>query len=138
MLETASNILNDFHKSFNIEKSFFNDLKTSAEEELVFINSKYLRPFLEYLKNNKRILIIFFKYGKLVDSKSLYHEMCESALNTVFSRFNIDRKTQHYMLMFYMNGIFSIVSEWIRNECVDDIEYIEKVIIDCVRPVIRK
>lgn len=135
--ETASNIISDFNKKFKVPNTFFNDLRTVDKEELIFINEKYLTPFLEYLKDNRRILILFFKYGDLVNTKSLYNSMTKDVFNTVFSRFNIDRKTQHYMLMFYMNGVFSIVQEWISGDCKDDIKYIIKIIIDCVQPFIK-
>ena len=38
------------------------------------------------------------------------------------------------MIAYYLHGITAIINEWIKNGCKDEIEYIEKIIIKCVRP----
>lgn len=42
------------------------------------------------------------------------------------------------MISYYLNGITAIIGEWIKNDCKDEISYIENVIIACVRPMSAK
>ena len=52
----------------------------------------------------------------------------------IFKKFGIDEKSESYMIAYYINGVFAIINEWIKNGCKDDIKYIEDIIISCVRP----
>jgi transcriptional regulator, tetR family len=36
-------------------------------------------------------------------------------------------------MAFYIHGIMAIISEWLRTDCDDSIEYIIKVIQQCVK-----
>ena len=58
--------------------------------------------------------------------------------DTITGVFGIDEKTEGYMISYYLNGITAIIGEWIKNDCKDEISYIENVIIACVRPMSAK
>ena len=38
------------------------------------------------------------------------------------------------MISYYLSGINAIINEWIKNDCKEEIDYIEQIIIKCVRP----
>lgn len=45
----------------------------------------------------------------------------------------LEKKDRHYIMAFYIHGIMAIISEWLRTDCDDSIEYIIKVIQQCVK-----
>lgn len=119
-------------------KDFFNKIKNCSNENLILISSRYLTPYLNYIKENKVIHQVAVKHALIMDSNKKFQALNQHIFKPIFNRFGIDEKTEHYMIAYYINGITSIINEWIKNDCKDEISYIEKIIINCVMPKMAK
>ena len=57
LTESLKYIPNKFIDFFNRDsKGFIENLNSVQKEDLVFINDEYLRPYLEFIKENKKVL----------------------------------------------------------------------------------
>lgn len=133
--ETIDNIDKKFVTYFSENTNvFFEKLKSASTENLLLINPEYLTPYLTYIKDNRIIHQVAVKHSRIMNSAEKFNSLNEKVFKPIFKRFNIDDKTEHYMISYYLNGITAIINEWIKSGCKDSIEYIEKIIITCVAP----
>lgn len=133
--ETIDNIDKKFVTYFNENANvFFEKLKSASTENLLLITPEYLTPYLTYIKDNRIIHQVAVKHSRIMNSLEKFNSLNEKVFKPIFKGFNIDDKTEHYMISYYLNGITAIINEWIKSGCKDSIEYIEKIIITCVTP----
>ena len=135
LVECIENINKKFVTYFDKEtKEVVAKIKNCPKEELIFITPEYLTPYLKFIKDNKIIHQVAVNKSNIMKSFENFNSLNKYIFNPIFKRFGIDDKTGNYMINYYLNGVTAIINEWIKNGCKDDISYIEKIIIDCVRP----
>ena len=133
--ETIDNIDKKFVTYFSENANvFFEKIKSASTENLLLITPEYLTPYLTYIKDNRIIHQVAVKHSRIMNSIEKFNSLNEKVFKPIFKGFNIDDKTEHYMISYYLNGITAIINEWIKSGCKDSIEYIEKIIITCVTP----
>lgn len=127
--ETINNILEDFLNQFNnifIDKPY---------NEWVFINDKFLIPYLKYIKNNNKIFKLYMNNLNLFKADNIFNSFIYKLFFPIFKSYGIsNEKTITYMSSFYLQGITAIVSKWLDNNCEDELSYISDVIVQCVKP----
>lgn len=130
--ETISNTLEDFFNQFNnifIDRPF---------DEWIFINDKFLVPYLKYIKNNSRIFKLYMSNLNLFKADSIFNTFIHNLFFPIFKSYGItNKKTITYMSLFYLQGITAIVSKWLDNNCEDEISYVSDVIVQCVKPYLK-
>ena len=61
------------------------------------------------------------------------HDMLfRNIFQPILSQFRIPAGDQQYVIRFYLSGILAIVTEWLAHECVDDMDRIMHIIMDCI------
>lgn len=131
--ETMDYINNEFLKYFNEDtRAFINKMDEVSLDELKLVRSKYLTPYLTFVKENRRIFKASFSNPSGMNAKDRYKNLRYYILDPILDRFNIANEERDYVLAFYVNGIMAIIKEWINNDCICSISYIEDVIIKCV------
>ena len=106
--------------------------KNCKLEDLVFITSEYLTPYLTFIKDNRRIFNVSIKQFRSLNMDKVYGRMFEHIFNPILERFCVAENERRYVMKFYLTGIFAIVMEWVDNNCCDDMDFIIKIITDCV------
>lgn len=131
--ETTRYILDNFLSYFTNEtKSVAFDLTSCKLDDLNFINSKYLIPYLSYIKENKEIFLTSLLHIKSFDFESVYERMFENIFNPILDRFHYPREDRKYVMMYYLNGINAISFEWVKDGCKKTVEDVSKIISECV------
>lgn len=131
--ETTQHILDVFLSYFTTDtKSIAFNLANSNLDELNFINSKYLTPYLTYIKENKEIFSTALSYIKSFNFDKVYERMFEYIFNPILDRFHYPEEDRKYVMMYYLNGINSISFEWVKDGCKKSIEEISKIIDICI------
>ncbi len=105
-----------------------------AKENLLFIKEEYLIPFLEYIKDNKKLFIYISKNGETLQVSKTYAKLFINIIEPIMYRFGVSEKERKYLATYYINGIMAIVLEWINNECVDDIDFVS----DLIKKIVMK
>lgn len=62
----------------------------------------------------------------------VYKNLFNDIFNPVLTRFDFPEKEMGYILKFYLVGITTIVMEWVDNNCTDSVDFICKIIKDCI------
>lgn len=133
--ETLEYIINKFVTYFNQDsKEFIETLNTSKREDLILINSEYLKPYLEFIKDNKKVFITSFKNPTIMKAHENYSNLEKYIFNPILDKYNIPNYKRKYLLQYYIHGIMAIIKEWTINDCKEEIEDIINIIVECVRP----
>lgn len=129
--ETISYIKSKRDKKFT-EMIDSNYIQNSSVEELKLVTPKHLLPYLEFVKENKKVYIAAVAQPNALKTDEVSKKLYNEIFNPILARFNIPEKDRKYKTSFYLNGMFAVIMEWIKNDCSDDIEYISKLLIDCI------
>lgn len=131
--ETLQYITKKLVTYFNREpKVLIEKMPNTTKEELNFINESYLKPYLEFVKDNKKVFLAAFRNPSSMKSKEAYYDLEKYILNPILEKYAISEFKRKYYLQFYINGIMGIVKEWTLNNCNDKIDDIINIIIECV------
>ncbi len=131
--ETTRYMLDDFLSYFIKEKENFNfDFSTCELKRLNFICNEYLTPYLEYIKNNKELIFTAISNGKAFGFENIYKRMFENVFNPIMERFNYPEADRKYIMMYYLNGIHAINTQWLKNNCDKPVSEIIRIIKTCI------
>ena len=131
--ETARFLLDDFMSYFNIDvKNITNRIKESSLDELNFISNEYLQPYLTYIKDNKIVFSTVLLHSVSFGFNDIFQRLYENIFNPILERYNYPTADRKYAMMFYLNGIIAIVTEWLKDGCEKTIEEVSRIICGCI------
>ena len=97
--ETIKNITSKFLTYFkNTPQTVIKDIKTTSKEDLNFINKTYLKPYLEFIKDNKKVFINAFKHPTSMKSKEMYKDLEKYIIDPILDRYNIPKEKKKYLI----------------------------------------
>ena len=122
-----------------INKKFFETFKVnnidvinSNKEELFFINEEYLIPYLEFVKENKRVFKLIHDKPSVFNAQKVFTKMYNDFFTIILSKYGVKEEEKQYIFEFYTQGTLSIVMKWLSNDCVESIEDISTLIISLI------
>ena len=131
--ETIKHILDNFLSYFSVDtKSIAYRFTDSEINELFFITPEYLKPYLNFVKDNQRLFKTTLKQFAIMEMDGVYNRLFTHVFSPILSRFHFPETEKAYVMKFYLSGITAVVLEWIDNGCYDDINDIVKLITDCI------
>ena len=131
--EATTYVLDNFASYFSVDmESIASKYENCDLQELNFINEKYLHPYLSFIKENQRLFAAVLSQPTTFDSKAIFQRLFDDVFNPILDRFHYPRDEQHYVMMFYLNGITAIVTEWLKDGCKKSMEDISSIIHDCI------
>jgi len=131
--ETVRYLLNDFLSYFGADtKRVALNLKNCELDDLIFICDKYLTPYFTYIKDNKEVFGSALANNKTLRFEDVYKRMFDNIFDPILDRFQYPQSDRQYVMMYYLNGINSIVSEWLKNGCDKTIKELSKIVSICV------
>ena len=131
--EATTYVLDNFASYFSVDmESIASKYENCDLQELNFINEKYLHPYLSFIKENQRLFAAVLSQPTTFDSKAIFQRLFDDVFNPILDRFHYPRDEQHYVMMFYLNGITAIITEWLKEDCRKSIEDISSIIHYCI------
>lgn len=131
--ETARLLLDDFTAYFNVDiKNLTKKFRESPLEELIFISDKYLHPYLSYIEENRAVFSTVLLHADSFGFNEIFQRLYENIFNPILERFNYPIADRKYVMMFYLNGITAVVTEWLNDECGKSIEEVSQIIHKCI------
>ncbi len=129
--ETEKRIMSDFFKNFQSELAVENIDDLSIDDS-IFISTKYLLPYLEFVKENKKLFTIYMKHLKVFKSNDVFQALLQNVFVPVLRKYKIhDEVLVSYFAKYYLTGINAITMHWLERDCVDDIHLICEIIMLC-------
>lgn len=130
--ETAKYLIDGFLSYFSIDENKSFTLCQTSLNDLIFICDKYLIPYLSYIKDNKEVFATALANKKSLGLEKVYERMFEHIFNPILERYSYPQKDRKYVMVYYLNGITAIVSEWLKDDCKKTINEISKIIQVCI------
>lgn len=133
--ETTEYVINRFMTSFDKTEELFGEcFEDVSLNDLVFINKKYLKPYLQFIYDNRSIFKAVVHNPVTMKADKMYSSMKNHVLDPIMQRFEIPMDEQNYWMEFYIKGIWAVIQKWIEYDCKESVEKIEAIIENCVRP----
>ncbi len=131
--ETISYILESFTSYFDVNTENITSQFANCDlSELNYINEKYLHPYLLYIKENRKVFFAVLSQPITFDSNIIFQRLFDNIFRPILDRFHYPRDEQNYVMMFYLNGITAIITEWLKDDCKKGIEEISNIIRYCI------
>ncbi|MGN0247097.1 MAG: TetR/AcrR family transcriptional regulator [Lachnospiraceae bacterium] len=131
--ETTEYVISRFLESFDkTEELFDGRIDGVSLNKLDFVNERYLKPYLQFIYENRSIVKAAIHNPVSMKSNHMYFGMKKHVLEPVMKRFGIPADEQNYWMAFYLKGIWAVIQEWIDRDCKDPVEKIVGIIEDCV------
>ena len=131
--ETIAYVLDSFTSYFPVDTgSVIVQFATCDLEALRFVNKKYLQPYLTFIKENQRVFSAVLSQPIAFDSKAIFQRLFDNIFRPILDRFEYPRDEQNYVMMFYLQGMTAIISEWVKDGCQKSIDDISAIIYVCI------
>ncbi len=131
--ETTRYILDKHFAYYSADTKRISERFENCEpKELVFVTAEYLKPYLTFIKENRRIFKVAIKQFNSMNMNEVYSKMFIHIFDPILARFRVPEKERPYVIKFYLTGVFAIVMEWLDKDCAEDMNSIIKIITDCV------
>ena len=130
--ESIEYVGNKLHKKYSEKVLNKQIISSSKLEDLILITPEYLLPYLEFVKENKAIYKIAFSQPNVFKVDLVLKHLHKNIFGPILNKFEIPLNEQKYMMQFYLSGISSIIIEWTKNGCKEDIQSIVSIIIKCL------
>ena len=131
--EATAYVLDNFASYFSLDRESIALKYANCDlQELNFINEKYLHPYLSLIKENQRLFTAVVSQPTNFDSEAIFQRLFDNVFHPILDRFHYPRDEQQYVMMFYLNGITAIITEWLKDACGKSIEDISSIIRYCI------
>lgn len=140
--ETLDDLLNESVEYMNKQflehmrqdtQVFMNKINECPIEDLYLITPKYLKPYLSYIKNNKRLFLTSIKHAKTLQLDNNYYKLFQHVLMPILDRYQVPQEERKFIMAFYIQGIIAIVTDWVKDDCKEEIEFVMQVIRRCIK-----
>lgn len=111
---------------------FMQRIQTRPLDELHLITPEYLRPYLNYIKEHRRIFRTAVEHFSVLGMEDAYYSLTEHVFMPILDRFCVPSSHQQYIMLFYLNGLMGIINQWLKDDCKDSIEHIISVMQICI------
>lgn len=111
---------------------FIDRIQECSQQELCLITPTYLIPYLQYIKEHRRLFFTAMKNTKVLRLDETYQRMVRFVFTPILDRYQVPVEERRYIMRFYVQGIMAIIIEWLKDDCKDSVEYLADVIQKCV------
>jgi AcrR family transcriptional regulator len=115
--ETVEMINGRFKESLSV-------IPESDTSKEVLTREKYLRPYLNFIKENMRAYRVIHQRDQLFQSQKTFESFYQSVFSPALTHFGVTEKDKKYVFAFYTQGTVAIIGKWLEDNCRDEIEMI--------------
>ena len=113
--------------------TFVSRLHDCPLEELYLVTPEYLTPYLSFIKENQRLFRTGIENAATLHLEDSYAGLFRHVIAPILNRYGVPERDRPYLMAFYLHGLMAIISQWLKNDCADPIEYITDMIQRCVK-----
>ena len=131
--ESARYLVDVFLSYFKVDfAAFAEKLLSDDVTQLNFMTREYLYPYLTYIRENCRIFSTVLTHAKSFGFEETFEKLYRNVFDPVLERFAYPAGDRTYVMMFYLNGINAVVTEWVKSGCRESTEEMCRVIRVCI------
>lgn len=141
--ETIADLVNEAMESVDARFESYFDQDTNGIwekingnelNELILITQDYLKPYLQFIIDNKKVYRAAFRNPNSMRVNTRYGNLKKYIIEPILNKFGVPLSYQQYYIVYYIEGIVAIIKEWLQNDCSDSVETIATIIEKCVDP----
>lgn len=131
--EAMENVNKRFRAYFTQkEEDFVREISGKKLEDLVLITQDYLRPYLQFISENKKVYRASFRNPNEMQANMRYGNLKKYILEPILKKFGVPEMRWQYYIAYYIEGMMAIIKEWLNDNCQDSVEMVAAIIEDCV------
>ena len=115
-------------------EAFVTKLRTCPLRELYLVTPEYLTPYLNYIREHRRLFRTVMENAAVLGLDRAYDQMCRHVLMPILERYGVPEDEHVYRMAFSVQGLMAIINEWLKDDCADPVEYISSVMQRCILP----
>lgn len=100
--------------------------------ELNFVTERYLRPYLSFIRENKRVFLAVLSQPTAFQFECIFQRLFDNVFDPILDRFQYPADEREYVMMFYLNGVTAIITQWLKEDCKKSVEAVEEIIRYCI------
>ncbi len=131
--ETMQYLISDFLSYFSVD---MNQICFAFSEsdltDLNFVTEEYLHPYLSYIQENRSVFATALQHSGSFGFEEIFQRMFQNIFDPILERFAYPTAHRRYVMMYYLNGIMAIISEWIKDGCGMSIGEVTRIIQECI------
>ena len=123
LLETLEMINKRFNEAFNNKVI---DINKDDKDNLFFITDAYLIPYLNFIKENKKIYTLIHDKPLIFKKQQTFKKLYTELFSVILDRYGVLESQKEYIFSYFSFGLVAVIQKWIENDCKDDIEEMAK------------
>ena len=104
----------------------FNNKKINPQclpkEDLFLIDDNYLIPYLNFIKENKKVYKLIHTNPYLFRKQETFEKLYNELFSKIIDKYGVEETETEYIFSFLSFGLVAVIQKWIENDCKDDIE----------------
>lgn len=92
-------------------EAFMAKLHTCPMEELYLLTPEYLTPYLNYIKEHRRLFRTATENAAVLGLNSSYNRMLRHVFTPILERYGVPQQDRAYLMAFYIQGLMAILTE---------------------------
>ena len=133
LLESIDYITAQMWKQFDSQTAIRkSDITTIPVEQLKLFTPQYLIPFLNFVKDNKKVFIAATSEPVVFRVQNTFQKLYSEIFEPILDRFGVTDWKKNYMMMFFLRGTYSVIIEWVKNDCKESVSEISELLTDLV------
>ena len=131
--ETLENLYKDFFSRYDSNLSM-DRINTKSSDDLFLITPQYLKPYLSFVHDNKKIFKLMYFKNEVFNGRNMYEDWLNKIFKPILSKFNVkNEEEQSYIMLFHLQGLIGLIMEWVKNDCKMPIDDLINVIQKCIK-----
>lgn len=131
--EAIAYVLEEFSSYFSVDiENLTAQFATCNLQDLQFINKTYLYPYLSFVKEKQKVFCAVLSQPAIFNTNTIFQRLFDNIFKPILNRFQYPKDEQKYAMMFYLNGITAIITEWLKDGCTKSVEEISEIIYYCI------
>ena len=118
LLEETVGMINDRFKAS------LSSVPSDDPSKVVLTSEKYLRPYLNFIMENRRAYKVIHQKDHLFNSQKTFESFYQSIFSPALTYFGVKESEKKYVFAFYTQGTVAIIGKWLEDNCRDDIDMI--------------
>ncbi len=132
--ESIAYMNRQFESYFSHESSLDVACIASADvEHLYLITPQYLIPYLQYVKDHRRLFKTVLQKSSVLRSEEKMNWLFREVVDPIMERYHIPREKRPYVFSFHINGIVSVLKMWVEHDCRESMDFILEMITECIK-----
>ena len=123
--ETMNDLLEETVGRINDRfKASLSSVPNDDPSKVVLTSERYLRPYLTFIKENRRAYTVIHRKDHLFHSQKTFEGFYQSIFSPALTNFGVKESEKKYVFAFYTQGTVAIIGKWLEGGCSDGIDMI--------------